>query len=131
MWVELEAGLGTGYLQRVESGRIAQPSRETVKRILDALGARFSERREIMELLGYQVSVPLPSEEDIRWARDVSRAELDAFPFPAHVLDCTTRLLSWKGCSASGWRRSRSRGMRAFASSTTSPMICRPCSTTP
>uniref|UniRef100_A0A831X7W3 XRE family transcriptional regulator n=1 Tax=Thermorudis peleae TaxID=1382356 RepID=A0A831X7W3_9BACT len=97
LWVELEAGLGTGYLQRVESGRVVQPSRETVERILDALGARFSERREIMELFGYRVSVPLPSEEDIRWARDVSRAELDAFPFPAYVLDCTTRLLSWNG----------------------------------
>ena len=97
LWVELEAGLGAGYLQRVESGRVAQPSRETVERILDALGARFSERREIMELFGYHVSAPLPSEEDVRWARDVSRAELDAFPFPAYVLDCTTRLLSWNG----------------------------------
>lgn len=95
LWVELEAGLGTGYLQRVESGRVVQPSRRTVERILDALEARFSERREIMELFGYRVAAEPPGDDDVAWARQVVRAELDAFPFPAYVLDCTTRLLAW------------------------------------
>ena len=33
LWVELEAELGTGYLQRVESGKVAQPVRAT--RVVD------------------------------------------------------------------------------------------------
>ena len=34
LWVETEADLGTGYLQRLESGRVAQPVRATLERIL-------------------------------------------------------------------------------------------------
>lgn len=95
LWVELEAGLGTGYLQRVESGRVAQPARSTVERICDALAARFSERREVMELFGYVMSCTPPGDEDMVWARETARPELDTFPFPAYVLDCTTRLITW------------------------------------
>ena len=50
LWVEAEAGLGTGYLQRVESGRVTQPERATLERILLSLEARYSERREVLEL---------------------------------------------------------------------------------
>jgi len=52
LWVEAEADLGTGYLQRVESGRVAQPERSTVERILGALEARYGERREVLESFG-------------------------------------------------------------------------------
>lgn len=93
--VELEADLGTGYLQRVESGRVAQPGRGTLERILGALDARYSERREIMEIFGYTVSTPPPSEADIAWASEISRHEIDEVPFPAYVLDCTHRLIIW------------------------------------
>ena len=48
--VELDASLGTGYLQRIESGRVQQPERETLERILDALCVRYSERCEVMNL---------------------------------------------------------------------------------
>ena len=95
LWVELEAELGTGYLQRLESGRVGQPERPTLERILDALGARFSERREVLELFGYTVRPEPPTREDADWARSISRAELEAFPFPAYVLDCTPRLIAW------------------------------------
>lgn len=95
LWVEVEADLGTGYLQRVESGRVAQPGRDTLERILAALDARYSERREIMEIFGYTVSTPPPSEADIAWASEVARREIDEVPFPAYVLDCTHRLVIW------------------------------------
>jgi transcriptional regulator with XRE-family HTH domain len=95
LWVELEADLGTGYLQRVESGRVAQPSRATLERILNALDARYSERREVMEIFGYTVSTPPPSAADIAWAREVSWHELHDVAFPAFVLDCTHRLIAW------------------------------------
>ncbi len=95
LWVEIEAELGSGYLQRVESGRVAQPARATVERILAALGADYSERREALELFGYTVATPPPSEEEIAWARRVCRRELHDVAFPAYVLDCTHRLLAW------------------------------------
>jgi transcriptional regulator with XRE-family HTH domain len=41
LWVELEAELGTGYLQRVESGRVALPGHAMLERILAALRASY------------------------------------------------------------------------------------------
>lgn len=95
LWVEAEADLGTGYLQRVESGRVAQPGRGTVEKILDALGARYSERRDVLELFGYVVATPLPTDNEIAWARATCQAELHDIPFPAYVLDCFPRLIAW------------------------------------
>ncbi len=95
LWVEAEAELGTGYLQRVESGKVAQPERPTLERILNALEARYSERREVLELFGYTVVIPPPTEDDIAWAREVCRRELHEAVFPAYVLDCTHRLIAW------------------------------------
>jgi len=95
LWVELEAELGTGYLQRVESGRVAQPSRATLERILNALDARYSERRDVMETFGYTVTATPPDAADATWAREVSARELHEVAFPAFVLDCTHRLIAW------------------------------------
>ena len=95
LWVEAEADLGTGYLQRVESGRVAQPGRITVERILAALDARYSERREVLELFGYIVATPLPTDDEIAWACASCQHELHDVPFPAYVLDCVPRLLAW------------------------------------
>lgn len=95
LWVEAEADLGTGYLQRVEAGRVSQPGRATVERVLDALGARYSERREVLELFGYIVATPLPTDDEIAWARASCGAELHDVPFPAYLLDCLPRLLAW------------------------------------
>ena len=95
LWVEAEAELGTGYLQRVESGRVAQPERPTVERILDALGARYTERRATLEQFGYVVATPPPTEDEIAGARDAAHRELDEVAFPAYVLDCMHRLVAW------------------------------------
>jgi transcriptional regulator with XRE-family HTH domain len=95
LWVEAEADLGTGYLQRLESGRVIQPERPTLERILAALDARYSERRHVLELFGYTVTTPPPTDEELAWAAEISRRELDEAPFPAYVLDCTHRLVAW------------------------------------
>lgn len=95
LWVEAGAELGSGYLQRVESGKVAQPERATLERVLAALGARYSERREVLELFGYAVATPPPTEEEIAWAAATCRRELHEVAFPAYVLDCTHRLVAW------------------------------------
>lgn len=93
--VELDANLGSGYLQRVESGKVQHPEHDTLERILSALAARYTERREVLELFGYVVSVPPPDESEIRWAIDVCEGELSKAVFPAYLLDCAHRLLTW------------------------------------
>ncbi|HEY7295323.1 MAG TPA: helix-turn-helix transcriptional regulator [Dehalococcoidia bacterium] len=95
LWVEGEAGLGSGYLQRLESGRVAQPERATLERILAALGARYSERRDVLERFGYTVATPPPTDEEIAWARGACQRELAEAAFPAYLLDCTPRLVAW------------------------------------
>jgi len=97
LWVEVEADLGTGYLQRVESGRVVQPGRPTLERILAALGARYTERRQILEVFGYTVATPPPDDADRAWARAACQRELRDVLFPAYVLDCTSRLVAWNG----------------------------------
>lgn len=111
LWVEAEAELGTGYLQRVEAGRVVQPTRATLERILAALGARYSERRELLALFGYLIATPLPGEADRSWAREVSAWQLREAPFPVYVLDVATTLIAWNaqfarllGAAASGLR---------------------------
>ncbi len=93
--VELDASLGIGYLQRLELGRVQQPERDTLDRILSALNAHYTEKREILELFGYVVNAPLPTLDDIEWAISVCQAELESAVFPAYLLDCGHRLLFW------------------------------------
>lgn len=97
LWVEAEAELGTGYLQRVESGKVLQPERTTLERILTALDARYSERREVLEFFGYLATTTPPTATDIAWARSICHGELHDVAFPAYVLDCTHRLIAWNG----------------------------------
>jgi hypothetical protein len=84
-----------GYLQRVESGKVQHPEKDTLERIVSALGTHYSERREILELFGYVVDTPLPDADEIQWAVDACRKELDNAIFPAYLLDCAHRLLVW------------------------------------
>lgn len=93
--VELGASLGIGYLQRLESGRVQQPEHDTLERILSALDARYTERREVLEMFGYVVDAPIPTNGETEWAISVCQAELDSAVFPAYLLDCSHRLLHW------------------------------------
>lgn len=95
LWVELEAELGTGYLQRIESGRVTQPVRATLERILNALETGYSERREVLECFGYTVMTMLPTASEMAWASEVCQRELHDVPFPAYVLDCRHHLVAW------------------------------------
>lgn len=99
LWVELEAGLGTGYLQRLESGRVAQPERSTLERILNALAATYNDRRTVMRRFGYRTTTEPPGPEEMRWAQDLAGSQLDGFPFPAYALDCLHRLVVWNNAS--------------------------------
>lgn len=98
--LELDASLGTGYLQRLESGKVQQPERDTLERVLTALSSSFAERREVMQLFGYAVQLTIPDEAEIQWAINVFRAEMATITVPAYVLDCSHRLLTWNPLAA-------------------------------
>lgn len=93
--VEADANLGFGYLQRLELGKVTNPKRETLERILTTLNAGYNEWYEILKLFGYQVSTPLPTDDDIAWVVQTSAAHLQHCPYPAYLLDCAYRLWSW------------------------------------
>jgi transcriptional regulator with XRE-family HTH domain len=93
--VELEASLGLGYLQRLERGKVQRPERETLDRILTALGADFPERREVLGLFGYTAPFALPTEAERQWAVDIFQNDVGKPNIPAYLLDCTHRLLAW------------------------------------
>jgi len=93
--IELDANLGIGYLQRVESGKVRYPERNTLERILAALNAHYTERRDILEMFGYVVDTPVPDEDEIQWAVEICQTELNDAVFPVYLLDCAHRLLTW------------------------------------
>ncbi len=93
--VEFEGSLGIGYLQRLELGKVQHPERDTLERLLAALGANFGERREVLELFGYALVITVPTEAEIRWAIDVFQAEVENESLPVYLLDCLHHLLAW------------------------------------
>jgi transcriptional regulator with XRE-family HTH domain len=95
LFIELEADLGSGYLQRVEAGKVAQPEKYTLERILNAIGASYDETAEALELFGYTSPKSLPTEKDIAWARTTCLPILQKIMLPAYLLDCAHRLLAW------------------------------------
>ena len=83
-------------ISRIETGYNRSPERATLQRIVDAIWeARFSERREIIDCFGYLVDLPLPSEDDVTWARETCQPLLDQYPFPAYLLDCAEHIRAW------------------------------------
>jgi transcriptional regulator with XRE-family HTH domain len=95
LFVELEADLGSGYLQRVEAGKVALPEKYTLERILKAIGASYDEAAEVLEMFGYTSPKSLPMEKDIAWAQSICQPVLQKIMLPAYLLDCAHRLLAW------------------------------------
>ena len=93
--IELEAELGSGYLQRVEPGRVKQPLRTTLERILEAMAVESRETEEVLALFGYTCAQRLPTQQEVAWARDCCHELLQAVRLPAYLLDCAHRLLGW------------------------------------
>lgn len=93
--VELDASLGIGYLQRLELGKVQRPERETLERIVEALGATFAQRVEIFACFGYTVPVIAPTAAEIAWAISMFHGETAAEHIPVYLLDCSHRLLAW------------------------------------
>ncbi len=93
--IETEADLGTGYLQRLELGKVQRPTRATLERLLNALGATHYERQVLLASYGYMLTLPLPTTAELAWATKVAQSTLHDSDYPAYVLDCAYRLVAW------------------------------------
>lgn len=112
--VESEAELGSGYLQRLELGKVRQPTAETLGRILEVLAVGYGERYQVLHAFGYAADAPLPTANECRQAEGAARPTLDALDgTPAYVLDCAHRLVAWN------------QGFRALLSSARLPAVPR------
>jgi transcriptional regulator with XRE-family HTH domain len=98
--LEFAAGLGDNYLKRIELGQVARPQRDTLERILDALQPSYAERRNVLELYGYAVQHPLPTQTEIAQAQTIFRQSVADSPIPVQLLDCALRLIDWNGLLA-------------------------------
>ncbi len=95
----LEAGITYRALSNIEREITRTPSRDVLLKILDALEhvspVSEKERREVLEAYGYKNATQLPSPDEIRLAQQQCRASLESLPYPAMLMDFSTRLLDW------------------------------------
>lgn len=78
----------TSRLSKIEQGRVSKPKRETVDRLLDALGLGEFEKGEFLYNSGYP-----PTEKDIQKAINEVGSKIDDWPYPAYLLDFTWKVL--------------------------------------
>lgn len=93
--VELDASLGIGYLQRLERGKVQRPERETLERIVEALGVTFAECLALFTSFGYALPITTPNAAETGWAISTFHAEIAQNNIPVYLLDCSHRLLAW------------------------------------
>lgn len=86
-------------LSNIERGVTRQLPHETLERLLDALHQvaplPLRTRNAVREAAGYRPRFPLPSADDIAWARQQWQQETEGLPYPAYLVDCAQRVLAW------------------------------------
>ncbi len=88
--------MGIGYLQRLERGKVQQPTRETLERILAVLEAStFTERREVLALFGYALAPMMPTDTEVHQAIQAFHTQMAQATLPAYLLDYSHHLLAW------------------------------------
>lgn len=90
---QLEISLSIGWsdttrLSKIEQGRVGKPTRETVEKIIKALGLTEQEKGEFLLVGGY-----LPTEVEIRKMIKQVGPMIDGWSYPAYILDFTWRLV--------------------------------------
>lgn len=79
-------------LSQIETGKTERPDRETVEGLLDAYDARFDDRKGVLQSFGYMPDYRPPKPEEIARVLEWIQPALDDSPFPAYIIDFTTKL---------------------------------------
>lgn len=94
-----DAGISYKALAEIETGVTQRPTKETLDKILDALDRvspiSTEERLGIYDAFDYKAPFPLPSEEEVAWARKKWQEDYQNVPYPAYFVDFAQRLLDW------------------------------------
>jgi len=88
--------IDAAHLQRIETGRIARPTAETLHAIL-TLGfeASYRTRRDVLQAFGYRLSWALPTPPEIDEGRQLCAQELLSATWPAYLMDHGQRVWAW------------------------------------
>jgi transcriptional regulator with XRE-family HTH domain len=88
--------IDAAHLQRIESGRIARPTVDTLEAILTVgLNVLYRTRRDVLDAFGYRLPWELPSEREIAEGRRLCARELHGATWPVHLMDHGQRLWDW------------------------------------
>lgn len=90
---QMEVSLRIGWkdttrLSKIEQGRVGKPTRETIEKVIKALGLDEQEKGEFLLVGGY-----LPTEEEIKKVIKKVKDRIDTWPHPAYLLDFSWRVL--------------------------------------
>lgn len=78
----------TTRLSKIEQGRVGKPTRETVQKIIDALGLNDQERGEFLLIGGY-----IPTDLEIKETLASVKEKIDNWPYAAYLMDFSFRIL--------------------------------------
>lgn len=88
--------IDAAHLQRIETGRIAKPTVDTLQAIL-TLGfeASYRTRRDVLQAFGYRLPWALPADGEIEEGRRLCTQELLCATWPAYLMDHGQRVWAW------------------------------------
>lgn len=91
---QLEVSLRIGWsdttrLSKIEQGRVGKPTRVTAEKIIKALDLTEQEKGEFLYFGGY-----LPTDEEIKGVLKELGPKIDAWNYPAYIMDFSWRTLS-------------------------------------
>lgn len=78
----------TSRLSKIEQGRVSKPTRETIDKVIKALGLTEQEKGEFLLTAGY-----LPTDEEIKKASQEVEKKVNSWPYPAVFIDFSWRCL--------------------------------------
>jgi transcriptional regulator with XRE-family HTH domain len=88
--------IDAAHLQRIESGRIARPTAETLESILTiGLDAPYRLRRDVLDAYGYRLPWALPTTQEVDEMRLMLANELATATWPTYFMDYSLRIWGW------------------------------------
>ncbi|OGC51094.1 hypothetical protein A2982_02390 [candidate division WWE3 bacterium RIFCSPLOWO2_01_FULL_39_13] len=92
---QLEIAFALGWkepsrLSRIEQGRVSNPPRELIDRIIEVMDLKEEEKNHLLLIGNY-----LPTQEEIEKIRKEVNPIINNWPYPAYVLDFSWRFLAW------------------------------------
>ena len=95
--LESEVGkpIDAAHINKIETGSIKKPTRETLEAILAGLEASYVDRRAVLDAFGYSLPRALPTQREIEEMRRLTANELNEATYPILLIGLGHRLFAW------------------------------------